>query len=861
MIMLILFGLLLTIIIEISDATNIKCANSEFCREVLRKESNCVDGFCDNPFQYGCINSLHLPGREDRHQRICNSEDPSDASDRGLCREGSSSTSGSGSSSGLEYQEVRIFSQNWESAIFGAWIAQIVLSELLDVPVTIETGDSDVNVNFYDRRSRFQYGSSQNHFDGFERASNFDGDCRKANKEGDDDSYESCGHAMLEVWSGFDQLNDLADEGLIELPSSLGVIGEDRWFVPKSTAKQDPSLMSYHGLKGLENRKKLADRFNRPTTWADYCNEISEDNCTGDGPAQRSPVSEEEGKKYFSDGLYIGHFRATQENNCTASPTTCTGHFLDYPCDFSAAGYFMQNVNNLKIGLKSNGSGEGGGYTIPEMIDIWLAANSTKSDIIGMWWRPEALYRQFQGTDFELQAVNLPNPSSECLANRIGCGTTDDNITMWDSFALPQSDEATCDIPPQSLHKLISTELPKMMDSEFVDLAHQSPAFDVLNRFTLNSYDLEKIFGYWLLPSSTNNVDKYGYDPRDAVCRWIGENFEELERRFIPPTFPRKIEERRSSVLQIVALVFGAIAVVTTIIFTGKTYLNRKTKVFVYAQVQFVFLLLFGLLLVSISAITTALPPTNGSCIASVWLINIGYTFEIAPLIVKIAAINKFRQAAKKLKRIKLSKEYLYGAVAGLAGIVTLYMIIWTVIDRPKKEGDFKLLETANFDGSTTISYAHSCRSNSSAWTIISIGIQVVLLLCGSLLSFMTRKTKNDINETSTVAFLIYSNFVFVLLRVILVFLEQSIDVTVWSLSLSLILSVDVLAAIGIYLIPKFLKVGDNYHDSLRMTATTISSLRQQSQGPGTVTIGWNRPVTDVSDPAHSYIERGDLTE
>jgi len=226
-------------------------------------------------------------------------------------------------------------------------------------------------------------------------------------------------------------------------------------------------------------------------------------------------------------------------------------------------------------------------------------------------------------------------------------------------------------------------------------------------------------------------------------------------------------------------------------------------------------MLLFGLLLVSISAITTALPPTNGSCIASVWLINIGYTFEIVPLIAKIAAIHKFHQAAEKLQRIKFSKQSLYSAVALLAGLVILYMIIWTVIDRPKKEGDFKLLETENIDGTTAVSYTHSCRSNSSAWVIISIGTQVVMLLCGSLLAFMTRKTKNDINETSTVTFLIYSNFVFVLLRTILVFLEHKIDVTVWNLSLSLILSVDVLAAIGIYFFPKFLKVVDNYRASL----------------------------------------------
>lgn len=322
---------------------------------------------------------------------------------------------------------------------------------------------------------------------------------------------------------------------------------------------------------------------------------------------------------------------------------------------------------------------------------------------------------------------------------------------------------------------------------------------------------------------------------------------EELERRLIPPTFPRKIEERKSSVFQIVALVFGAIAVVTTILFMIRTYLHRKNLVFVYAQVQFVFLLLFGLLLVSLSAITTALPPTNGSCIASVWLINIGYTFEIVPLIVKIAAINKFRQAAKRMKRIKLSKQYLYGAVALLAGIDILYVIIWTCLDRPEKGDVFTLLaETVTMDGSTTVSYAHDCRSESSLWIFGSIGVQVVLLLCGSLLSFMTRKTKHDINETSTLAFLMYSNFVFTLLRAILVFLRNDIDVTTLNLSLSLLLSADVLASIGIYFFPKFLTVDDNHRAShrasLRMPQTS-SRYPVQQQTVGTATVGWNTPI------------------
>ena len=172
--------------------------------------------------------------------------------------------------------------------------------------------------------------------------------------------------------------------------------------------------------------------------------------------------------------------------------------------------FFLLQAHHLDIGLKSSGNETSGGYKFGEMREIWHAANWTKSDVIGIWWRPEYLYQKFQGTDFELQAINLPNPNTECVTNRIGadplCGSDDFGSSDW-----------TCDIPPTPLNKVFSTGLYKIVVDSEVSEAKQSPAYDVLKRFTVNTYEVEKIFEYWL---SSSNVDKYGYDPRDAVCRW-----------------------------------------------------------------------------------------------------------------------------------------------------------------------------------------------------------------------------------------------------------------------------------------------------------------------------------------------------
>jgi len=319
-----------------------------------------------------------------------------------------------------------------------------------------------------------------------------------------------------------------------------------------------------------------------------------------------------------------------------------------------------------------------------------------------------------------------------------------------------------------------------------------------------------------------------------------------LEKRLMPRFFPRQLEEKNSSFStgMIIALIIGGIAGVTTLLSTVLTYLQRKKKAFVYAQVEFAFFLLFGLLLVSIAAITTALPPSNASCVATVWLMNIGYTFELLPLILKIGAINKLLQAAKKMKRIKLSKNYLYGMVALSCGVVIVFMIIWTALDRPKKEGQFELTDMETIDGDTIVTVEYSCRSDSPAWEIVSVGFQALLLLCGSLLAFTTRKTKNDINETNTVAFLLYSNFVCVLLRSIriLVLLTNPIGVAVFNLSLSVVLSLDVFTAIVIYFFPKFSKVDSNDN----RVSSRVSTLE----------MGWRNRVTRKSSVGSSEFRK-----
>jgi hypothetical protein len=280
------------------------------------------------------------------------------------------------------------------------------------------------------------------------------------------------------------------------------------------------------------------------------------------------------------------------------------------------------------------------------------------------------------------------------------------------------------------------------------------------------------------------------------------------------------------------------------------TYRQRKKRAFQFAQVEFVFLLLLGLVFVSVAALLTVVPPTHASCITIAWLLNIGYTLELVPLVVKIAAINRLMHAALRMKRIKLSRNFLLGAVAFFIGLVGIYLTVWTIVDPPTKAGSYSLTDQTTEDGSTVVEVTYFCESGSEWWTIISVGVQTLLLLAASILAFLTRKMRGDVNETNTISFLIYWNFVCILLRVILIMLGGSIDVAILNRSLSIILSIDSMATILIYFIPKFIGKEPPRTTSTNTTRVGVPNTNDSATNHSEITFNGNNYIPQ---PIPSY--------
>ena len=336
------------------------------------KGAKCIDGSCTNPFHHngGCLASM-LGGDWESKIRVCSSGDSPDAAANGYCRV-----------SALEefYTEVRTLVLGWETTYFQAWIFQILLSEVLQVPSSIETGYVDKSVDFYGINYPLDYPTYDATYAELNVSSNIL-DCRLLDNDPnpENNDYEACAHVVPEVWEAA-TLVDSKAEGTGPL-RELGMLSTQKWFVPKFTALRDPSLTTVYGLAGDEHREKLARTFKRPTTWKQYCDEVSTNGCTIPDETASRPPQEGEESSMFSSGVYTGHFRYTEANNCTAIPDSCTGHFTDYPCGWNSQA--PNQIYHNKMALKSDGTSDlRGGYSYSQLIGIWRAANATKEDVM-----------------------------------------------------------------------------------------------------------------------------------------------------------------------------------------------------------------------------------------------------------------------------------------------------------------------------------------------------------------------------------------------------------------------------------------------------------------------------------------------
>lgn len=188
-------------------AGKIECTDNTICDSLLQRGSICMDdGFCSNPYQQGCLRTV-LGSDIIPNKRACNSDDPADAAEKGLCE-----------ISQLNYDEIRIDNQDWDNPMVSAWVMQILLSEVLYVPTTIETGDPNLSYDFYDPRGAEDKKYVTYPYDYLRNAHEVGGDCLKIKAEYEETGeYRPCANVMPMVnkVGQRDSIRKLREDGII----------------------------------------------------------------------------------------------------------------------------------------------------------------------------------------------------------------------------------------------------------------------------------------------------------------------------------------------------------------------------------------------------------------------------------------------------------------------------------------------------------------------------------------------------------------------------------------------------------------------------------------------------------------------
>ena len=195
----------------------------------------------------------------------------------------------------LGRKTIRISGRDWASSTYEAWIAMILLSEQMQIPVIIETPSSiDRNGRNASKQYYWHYeggkeddSAEMSYGDGLYHAY-VDPTCKSVP--------EPCIHVDLEVWIGdeAETANFLKNASIFSV-GPTGWTGKEGWFASSAFLETHPNSATYPGLVSGENTKF----FKYARTFAEHCIVLYDEEEAGDGSSSSSSSS---------SSLYSGSF-------------------------------------------------------------------------------------------------------------------------------------------------------------------------------------------------------------------------------------------------------------------------------------------------------------------------------------------------------------------------------------------------------------------------------------------------------------------------------------------------------------------------------------------------------------------------
>ena len=184
---------------------------------------------------------------------------------------------------------------------------------------------------------------------------------------------------------------------------------------------------------------------------------------------------------------------------------------------------------------------------------------------------------------------------------------------------------------------------------------------------------------------------------------------------------------------------------------------------------------------------------------------RLGYTVGMIPILIKVTAINKLSRDGHRFQRTTIDRKKLRQKLFLTVFSMISYLVIWTVIDRPRYE-----LQYGSYGNVDDFSYRYvnqydACSSKSVIWETAAFGWEATMLISATVLAFQSREVViDDMNHSRSLAFMVYSHSLFLGMRIlttVLMFVEK-IPSSLSLIIISLLQSFDMVVALCIYIVP-----------------------------------------------------------
>ncbi len=201
-------------------------------------------------------------------------------------------------------------------------------------------------------------------------------------------------------------------------------------------------------------------------------------------------------------------------------------------------------------------------------------------------------------------------------------------------------------------------------------------------------------------------------------------------------------------------------------------------------------------------------------------MIRLGYTLQFVPILIKVSAINKITRLGRQLRRAQINPHRFKRIVVLTVSSVIVYLIVWTLLDPSRRDE-----VVTKGDEEDAVNVHVGCASQSVIWEIVAYSWECILLLATTVLTFQSRDVMKELNESHSLAFMVYSHFLFLLMRVAvyILMLNNVITTAIASKVVAIFLSVDSIAAVSIYVWPKLFEAANNKGDPNRLMSVRIS--------------------------------------